>query len=114
LPSIQKERLTTHDRDVGRIRLDRGERDARFADVAQPQPLVPFEASLEQPAQRRRRVGRQPIERRRILDDGRENLGTLAPAKSGSPVSISSSTAPKAQMSARLSTGRPRACSGLM
>jgi hypothetical protein len=38
----------------------------------------------------------------------------VSPSKSSLPVSISWRTAPKAQMSARLSTGRPRACSGLM
>ena len=39
---------------------------------------------------------------------------TVSPAKSCSPVSISYSTTPKAQMSARLSTAFPRACSGDM
>jgi hypothetical protein len=39
---------------------------------------------------------------------------TVSPWKSRFPVSISYSTTPKAQMSARLSTGFPRACSGDM
>ena len=39
---------------------------------------------------------------------------TVSPSKSFRPVSISNSTTPKAQMSARLSRGLPRACSGLM
>ncbi len=39
---------------------------------------------------------------------------TVSPSKSLSPVSISHSTTPKAQMSARLSTGLPLACSGAM
>ena len=39
---------------------------------------------------------------------------TSSPSKARRPVSSSNSTHPKAQMSARLSTGRPRACSGLM
>ena len=39
---------------------------------------------------------------------------TSSPGKARRPVSISYSTAPNAQMSVRLSTGRPRACSGLM
>ena len=39
---------------------------------------------------------------------------TVSPSKSRRPVSISHSTTPKAQMSARLSTGLPRACSGDM
>ena len=39
---------------------------------------------------------------------------TVSPANSRAPVSISKSTTPKAQTSARLSTGLPRACSGDM
>ena len=39
---------------------------------------------------------------------------TVCPVKGGRPVSISYRTQPKDQMSARVSTGRPRACSGLM
>ncbi len=39
---------------------------------------------------------------------------TVSPAKSCLPVSNSNRTTPKAQMSARRSTGRPLACSGLM
>ena len=39
---------------------------------------------------------------------------TVSPAKATRPVSISKSTHPNAQMSVRLSTARPRACSGLM
>ncbi len=39
---------------------------------------------------------------------------TVSPAKSWRPVSISHSTTPNAQMSARLSTALPRACSGDM
>ena len=39
---------------------------------------------------------------------------TVSPGKGRTPASISYSTAPKAQMSARRSTGFPRACSGAM
>ena len=39
---------------------------------------------------------------------------TVSPSKQRVPVSISYSTTPKDQMSDRLSTGRPRACSGDM
>jgi hypothetical protein len=39
---------------------------------------------------------------------------TLSPSNARVPVSISYSTQPNAQMSARRSTGLPRACSGLM
>ena len=39
---------------------------------------------------------------------------TSSPSKAREPVSISKSTAPKAQMSARRSTGLPLACSGDM
>jgi hypothetical protein len=39
---------------------------------------------------------------------------TVSPSNSLRPASISNSTTPNAQMSARLSTGFPRACSGLM
>ena len=38
----------------------------------------------------------------------------VGPANGDWPVSISNSTHPNAQMSVRLSTVRPRACSGLM
>ncbi len=36
------------------------------------------------------------------------------PVNGGRPVNVSYSTQPKAQMSARVSTSRPRACSGLI
>ena len=39
---------------------------------------------------------------------------SVSPRKTCSPVSISNTTTPNAQMSARLSAGLPRACSGLM
>ena len=39
---------------------------------------------------------------------------SVSPANARRPVSISNSTHPNAQMSVRLSTGLPRACSGLM
>ena len=39
---------------------------------------------------------------------------TVSPAKSAWPVSISHTSTPKAQTSARRSTGLPRACSGDM
>ena len=39
---------------------------------------------------------------------------TVSPANAGRPISISNATQPNAQTSARLSTGFPRACSGLM
>ena len=39
---------------------------------------------------------------------------TVAPGAARCPLNISYSTAPNAQMSVRLSTGSPRACSGLM
>ncbi len=39
---------------------------------------------------------------------------TVSPVYSARPVSISDSTTPNAQMSARRSTGLPLACSGLM
>ena len=38
----------------------------------------------------------------------------VSPANATRPVSISYSTQPNAQMSVRLSTGLPRACSGLI
>ena len=38
----------------------------------------------------------------------------VSPANATRPVNISYSTQPKAQMSVRLSTASPRACSGLM
>jgi len=40
--------------------------------------------------------------------------GSVSAAKARRPVSISKRTAPKAQMSARLSTAPARACSGAM
>jgi hypothetical protein len=39
---------------------------------------------------------------------------TVSPVNARRPVSISKSTTPNAQMSARLSTGLPLACSGAM
>ena len=39
---------------------------------------------------------------------------SVSPLNAAWPISISYKTHPKAQMSVRLSTARPRACSGLM
>jgi len=49
-----------------------------------------------------------------VLSTAASTSLTVSPSKSLWPVSISHSTTPKAQMSARLSTGLPRACSGDM
>ena len=49
-----------------------------------------------------------------LPDDDAERVGTSSPSNARWPSSISNSTTPNAQMSARLSTVFPRACSGLM
>ena len=89
--------------------------DPRLADVAQAQLRVALEAALEQAAHARgasrpaapptaaRASGPRPARR-----------ATVSPSKSLRPVSISKSTTPKDQMSARWSTGLPLACSGDM
>ena len=90
------------------------ERHAGLADVPQTRRGIAFEAACQQTAQGRRRVGRQPAPVGLGLEHGGERVADGLAPNARSPVSISKTTAPKAQMSARLSTGLPRACSGLM
>ena len=49
-----------------------------------------------------------------LLSTVASTSGMSSPSNGRLPVSISNSTQPRAQMSARLSTGRPFACSGAM
>lgn len=58
-------------------------------------------------------AGRRVQSGSRVSTAAIESL-TVPPSKRRMPVSISKNTTPNAQLSARLSTGFPRACSGLM
>jgi hypothetical protein len=83
-------------------------------DVVQAVLGIALEAAPQQEAERRRRPRRErrPVDLR--LEHSRERVGDVGPANSERPVSISCSSTPKAQMSTRLSTAPPRACSGAM
>jgi len=90
------------------------EREARIAHVAQTLPWILHQAPRDERADARGRRGRQ---RRKVGSrySTRDSTSAMSsPAKARFPVSISNSTAPNAQMSARLSTERPLACSGDM
>ena len=86
----------------------------RVADVAQAAARVLLEASAQQSA--------QPLRSRRGSTCHRGSADRIAasvsvvvcPSKGRRPASISNSRQPNAQTSVRLSTGRPRACSGDM
>ncbi len=76
---------------------------------------VALEAAREQPAEAGGRRGRQRApSRARSFSTAASTSLTVSPSNSRRPVSISKSTTPKAQTSARLSTACPRACSGDM
>ena len=96
---------------VDHVRAD--ERDPRFADIAKTRARVLVEASSQQPRDVWRNVW-MDVPVRLVAGDGRERIGDRLTREAGTPVSISYSTHPNAQMSVRWSTGRPRACSGDM
>ena len=91
------------------------ELDHRVADIAQALARILFETALA-----------AILELRAGTDDGSTDQGgsrssvaamvsdAVGPANGDWPLSISNSTHPNAQMSVRLSTASPRACSGLM
>ena len=88
---------------------------ARVADISQAPLRILLETALEQPANGGRCRGPQRGEIDVAFDDLRDDVGECGrPRTRVVPDSISYSTQPNAQMSVRLSTGSPRACSGLM
>ncbi len=88
--------------------------DPRVGDVVQPLFRVLPQAAPEKAADTRRNARGKGGEVGRRLQDRRQEVGDGLPSKSRRPVSISKRTTPKDQMSARLSTALPRACSGDM
>jgi hypothetical protein len=58
------------------------ERNACLPNIAEASLGVALEATLDQPAQYRRRVGGQRVEVRRVPDDGRITSVTVSPPKS--------------------------------
>ena len=90
------------------------ELDSCVGDVVQAPLWIFLEASSQQPPDARGVAAgsaRQSGSRSRIAATVSD---TVSPANARRPVNISYSTHPNAQMSVRLSTGWPRACSGLM
>ena len=73
-----------------------------------------LETALQQTTDARRRRCRQRRPVGFAVEDGRDRIGDRLAREAIRPVSISYSTQPNAQMSVRLSTACPRACSGLM
>ena len=91
------------------------ERDPRVADVAQPVLRVAVEAAAQDAAHGGRRAAEAARDQSMSARSTAASVSeTVSPSKAFCPASISYSTAPKAQMSARLSTALPRACSGDM
>ena len=91
------------------------ELQARVADVPHPAPGIFLQASAQELADgfggRRRQRGPVGF----AFEDTDASVSvTVSPSNARRPVSISNSTQPNAQMSVRLSTACPRACSGLM
>ena len=100
---------------VHRRLVARSKLDSRVADIPLPPRRVLLQAPFEQARQVRwcRRRKRGPV--RLVGQDCRDRVRDIvARANAGRPVSTSYSTQPNAQMSVRLSTACPRACSGLM
>ena len=77
-------------------------------------PRVALEAAAQQPRTPGGVAAGSALQSGSRLSTAASTSLTVSPAKSRWPVSISKSTTPKAQMSARLSTALPRACSGDM
>ena len=84
------------------------------ADVTQALLRIALETAPQQVHESRRRRTRQQAPVDLAGEHGGKRVGRVSQWKSGRPVSISHATTPNAQMSARLSTVRPRACSGAM
>lgn len=113
-----RDRVTTGSHTAHATRADvlrRGfERDARLADVAQPPFRIPFETACNHLAHTRRQVRRESADvdgtGQHCHDDVRDALSR----EEAPPGEHLHRTTPKAQMSARRSTWRPRACSGDM
>ena len=98
----------------GRSRQRLVDLDPRVRDVVQSTLRIFFEAPL---SSRWTLDGVSTRERAPVglaFEDRRDVSDTVAPGNAMRPVSNSKSTHPNAQMSARLSTDCPRACSGLM
>jgi hypothetical protein len=73
------------------------------------------QAALDRATEPRRSIGGRRIPVGILDDDGGHGVaGGFAAREQRRPVSNSNSTTPKAQISARSSTGLPRACSGDM
>ena len=87
---------------------------ARLADRLQPSSRILLQTAAQQPAQSDRRLSRHRLPVRFRLQHRGEHVGDRLALERPPPVSISKSTHPNAQTSARLSTGLPRACSGDM
>ena len=77
-------------------------------------PRILAQASFEQRADRQRASRGQRVPIGFALQDADERVGHRVAVERRRPDSISKSTHPNAQMSVRLSTACPRACSGLM
>ena len=89
--------------------------DPRLPDVPQAQLRVALEAALDAGGARSRgSPSEAPAHCGSRVRTAASTSLTVSPSKSLRPVSISKSTTPKAQMSARRSTALPRACSGDM
>lgn len=101
-------------RRVRRARFDLRGLETSFADVAEAILQVAFETSLDEPLQPRRRALRQDVHRQRVLQHRGQGLGDILALESALASEHLVSTTPKAQMSARLSTVLPFACSGDM
>ena len=76
-------------------------------------------ASFSKQRWSRRRIVNGAASGRAVQSGSRSRIATIAsdtvsPTNAWRPVSISYNIQPNAQISVRLSTGRPRACSGLM
>ena len=87
---------------------------ASLADVAQPGFHVAIETAPQHDSNRLRRLNGQPAEVDLAPQHVGQRVGHGLAVEQPRPVSISHSTTPNDQMSARLSTGFPAACSGDM
>ena len=88
--------------------------EPHIGDMVQPFPGILGQAARDQTTDGRWCRCGQSRATQALWPALRQHIRHLIAANGRRPASISNSTQPKAQMSARWSTGLPRACSGLM
>ena len=113
-PSRRRHRRGRSERPALRQRHRVGDREPRVRDVVQARIRVLLQTPPQQLLNDLGHIGGQQVPWRIVLEDPGDGVRRRVGRERRRPVNISNSTQPNAQMSVRLSTARPRACSGLI